>query len=102
MMRDFRCATSAKIMEGFHELQAKMARAQREGLMGRVNEMLDAQPEGTFVAVSPPETNVFDDRAVTVHTLRPLMAGMPVPEGWTAYGRRPKPITDIKWITKDW
>lgn len=89
MIQDFRYMTSAEIMQGYHELQAKMAQAQREGLMSRVNEMLDAQPLGTFVAVSPPEINVFDDRAVTVRTLRPLMAGMPVPEGWMVYGRRP-------------
>lgn len=85
--------TPVEFVDGVNKLVNKWKRAQRDDLMGRVNEMLDAQPPGTFVAVSPPEINVFDDRAVTVRTLRPLMAGMPVPEGWTAYGRRAEVIT---------
>lgn len=84
--------TAAETYEKMQDLVTSMAKAQREGLMGlmgRVNEMLDGLPEGCFVAVSPADVgDITSGVANVAYTLRALMPGMPVPEGWTAYARR--------------
>lgn len=83
--------SAAETYGKMQDLITSMARAQRDGLMGRVNEMLDGLPDGCFVAVSPPDMgDITSGVANTAYTLRALLPGMPVPDGWTAYARRPK------------
>ena len=78
-------ATYAKMQDFI----TKCATQQRRGLMGKVNEMLAELHDGAVVAVSQPEFGDARDGVVSMsYTLKPLLAGMPVPDGWTAYQRR--------------
>ena len=89
---DFAVRSEADDLRAIQTFIDDQSRKQREGLMGRINEVPDGMPTGSFVAVSPPDYSPVGSSTVSVsYTLRPLMAGMPVPDGWIAYGRRDRP-----------
>jgi len=91
--------TAAETYGKLQDLVTSMAKAQHEGLMGRVNEMLANLPDGCFVAVSPADMgDITSGVANIAYTLRALMPGMPVPEGWTAYARCPKNPQHLDWM----
>lgn len=91
-MLDTMNMTPAEIVAAMHGILAAEERrrsAVRTGLMGRIDEMLRDLPPGSRVAVSPPEVGDLCSATVDVaYTLRPLMAGMPAPDGWTVYARQ--------------
>lgn len=71
------------------DLVNKTSATMRTALNHKIDVTLDGLPAGAFVAVSPPDFGDPRDGVVTVsYTIKPLLRGMPVPNGWTAYGRR--------------
>lgn len=66
---------------------------QRTGLQAKIGEMLDGLPDECMVAVSLDSAAGDGDGISLTWTLRPLLPGMPVPDGSTLYAKpRKSPV----------